>query len=145
MSAKKKKNNWYVIIIGCGRLGSKTAGNLSNAGHSVVVLDNNPDSFDHLPPEFTGFTITGNATEIESLKKAKISQADVVLAFTNKDNINYMVSQVAKEAYNAPHVIARIYDPENKELFSQIDVETIVPMELAETALNKTFSEISEG
>jgi trk system potassium uptake protein TrkA len=139
----KKNVSWYVIIIGCGRLGSKIASNLSNQGHSVVILDRDEKSFDHLTQEFTGFTIVGNATELESLKKAKISKATMVLAFTNKDNINYMVSQVAKEVFNVPHVIARIYDPDNVQLFNQIDVKTIIPMNLAEVALNKTFDEIT--
>lgn len=139
----KKNISWYIIIVGCGRLGSKIASNLSNQGHSVVILDRDEKSFDHLTQEFTGFTIVGNATELESLKKAKISKATMVLAFTNKDNINYMVSQVAKEVFNIPHVIARIYDPDNVQLFNQIDVKTIIPMNLAEIALNKTFNEIT--
>jgi trk system potassium uptake protein TrkA len=54
-----------------------------------------------------------------------------------------MVSQVAKEVFKVPHVIARIYDPDNVQLFNQIDVKTIIPMNLAETALNQTFDEIT--
>ncbi|HPF16227.1 MAG TPA: TrkA family potassium uptake protein [Thermotogota bacterium] len=137
-----KKSNLYIIIIGCGRLGSKIAANLSNKGHSVVVLDKNESSFQHLTQEFTGFSIAGNATEIESLKKAKIDKADMVLALTNNDNINYMVSQVAKEVYQTPHVIARIYNPDNVELFKQINVQVIIPMLLAEIMFNETFEEL---
>jgi len=141
-----KKNNLYIIVVGSGRLGSSIAGNLSNKGHSVVVVDKHESTFEHLTQEFTGFTIVGNATEIESLKKAKIDKADMVLAFTNNDNINYMVSQVAKEVYKIPHVVARIYNPDNVELFKQINVEVIIPMILAETFFNKTFEKlIGEG
>ncbi|MFP4460982.1 MAG: potassium channel family protein [Thermotogota bacterium] len=139
-----KKNNLYIIVVGCGRLGSKIAGNLSNKGHSVVVIDKHEVSFEHLSPEFTGFTIVGNATEIEVLKKAKVDKADMVLAFTNNDNINYMVSQVAKEVYHTPHVIARIYNPDIVELFKQINVKVIIPMILAETFFNKTFEKMME-
>jgi trk system potassium uptake protein TrkA len=137
-----KKTNLYIIVVGCGRLGSKIAGNLSNKGHSVVVVDKHEDSFKHLSQEFTGFSIVGNATEIESLKKAKIDKADMVLAFTNNDNINYMVSQVAKEVYNTPHVVARIYNPDNVPLFKQINVKVIIPMLLAESDFQRTFEEI---
>ncbi len=138
----KKKNNLYIIVVGCGRLGSKIAGNLSNLGHSVVVVDKHETSFEHLTQEFTGFSIVGNATEIESLKKAKIDKADMVLAFTNNDNINYMVSQVAKEVYNIPNVVARIYNPDNVPLFKQINVKVIIPMLLAESVFQKTFEDI---
>ncbi len=137
-----KRNSLYIIIVGCGRLGSTIASNLSNKGHSVVVVDKVESSFDHLTQEFTGFSIVGNATEIVALKKAKIDKADMVLALTNNDNINYMVSQVAKEVYNIETVIARIYNPDNVMLFKQINVRVIIPMLLAENYFNRIFQEI---
>lgn len=137
-----KRNSLYIIIVGCGRLGSTIASNLSNKGHSVVVMDKMESSFDHLTQEFTGFRIVGNATEIVALKKAKIDKADMVLALTDNDNINYMVSQVAKEVYNIENVIARIYNPDNVLLFKQINVRVIIPMLLAENYFNRIFQEI---
>ena len=43
-----------VIIMGCGRVGSRVAGMLDAAGHQVTVLDTNPDSFRRLPDSFRG-------------------------------------------------------------------------------------------
>jgi len=36
----------YIIVIGCGRLGSLLANRLSNEGHSVVAIDVNPGADD---------------------------------------------------------------------------------------------------
>ena len=40
----------YVIIVGCGRVGSELAKLLSSEGHNVVVIDRSPKSFDRLGP-----------------------------------------------------------------------------------------------
>jgi len=140
----KKRKSLYILIVGCGRLGSLSAGILSNQGHSVVVLDTDERNFESLPPEFTGFRIMGDSTEIEVLKEAKISKADLVLAFTDDDNTNYMVSQVAKEVFKVKHVIARVYDPSNLKLFHQFNIKTITPMLLALESLVGTFESIME-
>ena len=63
-----KKNN--AIIIGCGRLGSRTAGELSLDDWDVVVMDNNRDAFRLLPSFFGGSTLQANATDIEKLEEA---------------------------------------------------------------------------
>ncbi len=140
----KKRKSLYILIVGCGRLGSRSAGILSNQGHSVVVLDTDEKHFESLPPEFTGFRILGDCTEIEILKEAKISRADMVLAFTDDDNTNYMVSQVAKEVFKVKNVIARVYDPANLKLFHQFNIKTITPMLLALESLIGTFEAIME-
>ena len=42
----------YVVIMGCGRVGSSVAGRLEQSGHDVAVIDINPDAFRRLGPEF---------------------------------------------------------------------------------------------
>ncbi|MEZ4529301.1 MAG: NAD-binding protein, partial [Desulfobacterales bacterium] len=66
------KNSLYIVIIGCGRLGSHLANRLSGAGHSVVVIDRNEDTFSSLSADFSGFRLTGDATQISVLKQAKL-------------------------------------------------------------------------
>ncbi|MFH1091950.1 MAG: NAD-binding protein, partial [Pseudomonadota bacterium] len=45
-------NSRYIVIVGCGRLGSYLANRLSREGHSVVVIDPNDSTFDDLSPDF---------------------------------------------------------------------------------------------
>jgi len=109
--------NLYIIIIGCGRLGSFLANKLSNEGHSVVVIDINSSSFDSLAPDqFSGFQVEGDATELATLKQAKLDKADVFIGATHDENVNIMAAQIAKNTFNVPKVWVRILDP-GKEPF----------------------------
>lgn len=38
----------YVIILGCGRVGSELAKLLSAEGHNVVIIDKNSESFNRM-------------------------------------------------------------------------------------------------
>ena len=135
MVKARKKRTLYVIIVGCGKMGSIVANEASKEGHNVVVIDKDEKAFENLSPEFSGFTILGDATEVENLRAAKIDKADIVLALTNDDNTNFMVSMIARRVFGVEKVIARVYDPENFELFRQFDINAISPILLMTEAL----------
>ncbi|MFO7882462.1 MAG: TrkA family potassium uptake protein [Kosmotogaceae bacterium] len=126
-----KKKGYYVVIFGSGRLGSRIANWLSGTGNSVVVVDRDEVAFQSLLYEFTGFTITGDATELETFYSAKVDMADFVLVLTSDDNTNVMIGMVAKEYFSVPRVLARVTDPNNIELFSEFGIEIICPTMLA--------------
>jgi trk system potassium uptake protein len=50
----------YVIIVGCGRVGSELANILQKEKHNVVVIDKDPKSFKRLGSNFNGITLAGN-------------------------------------------------------------------------------------
>ncbi len=127
---KKRAESLYMIIVGCGRIGSIVASQMSASGNNVVVIDNREAAFDNLSEEFTGFKILGDATEIVHLKETKIERADVVLALTGDDNTNFMVSTVAKQYFGVKEVIARVNDPDNEDIFKEFDIEVISPTAL---------------
>ena len=121
----------YIIVVGCGRLGSLLANNLSADGHQVVVIDRDERTFDNLHVEFSGFTIGGDAAELDTLRQANIQKADILLACTTEDNVNVMVAQVAREFFDVPHVVARVYDPDLEDTYRSFDIETVSPTQLS--------------
>ena len=121
----------YIVVVGCGRLGSMLASRLSGQGNSVVVIDPYESSFDNLSSDFSGFQITGDASEIEILRSAKVDQADCVLAVTDKDNINLMVAQVARNVFGIGIVIARVFDPAREQIYRDFGIATISPTQLS--------------
>jgi trk system potassium uptake protein TrkA len=125
------KNSLYIVIVGCGRLGSHLANQLSRAGHSVVVIDKNNSTFEDLSAEFSGFRIQGDATQMAILREVKLKNADVFFATTHEDNVNLMVAQVAKKIFDVPHVLARVFDPRREKIFDQLGIETICPTSVA--------------
>jgi len=116
-----------VVIMGCGRVGSRLAGLLDIEGHGVAILDIDAYSFRRLPPDFGGTALVGNGTDEESLKKAGIEEADAFIALTQGDNRNVMASQIAKHIFNVPKVLCRTYDPLRRELFNTLGIETFSP------------------
>lgn len=115
----------YVIIVGCGRVGSELANLLSNEGHNVVVIDKNGASFGRLGGSFNGITLTGNGFDQALLKQAGIEKADAFCAVTNGDNTNLISAQVAKKIFNVPKVIARVYDPQRAHIYAALGMDII--------------------
>jgi trk system potassium uptake protein TrkA len=125
------KNSLYIVIVGCGRLGSLLANRLSHSGHSIVVIDRDEATFNDLSSDYSGFRLEGDATQMAVLKMAKLKNADVLFAATHEDNVNLMVAQVAKKIFHVPHVLARVFDPRREQVFDQLGIETISPTSVA--------------
>ena len=129
----------YIIIVGCGRLGAHVAKMLTRSNNSLVVIDKDESAFTRLTEEFSGFTIEADAIEQETLEKAKIKQADVVVATTDDDNTNIMIAQVAREIYYVPQVMARIYDPSKSAVYEGKGITTICTTILAAEAFSNAL------
>jgi trk system potassium uptake protein TrkA len=129
----------YIVIVGCGRYGSLLANRLSSLGHSIIIIDRRNDAFKALSAEFSGFTITGDASELSILRAAKIDTADCLLSMCNEDTLNLMVTQTAKYVFGVPKVIARVYKPSYESIFRKFGIEIISPIQLALEALVKAL------
>ena len=120
----------YIVIIGCGRLGSGLAMELSNDGHDVVIVDKYAENLERLRSGFNGTRIKGVEIDNDILMEAGIDKADMFLAMTPADNINIMASQIAKDIFKVPRVIARIFDPSREFIYRKLGLQTINPTEL---------------
>ncbi|GAB4546319.1 MAG: hypothetical protein Tsb0014_40780 [Pleurocapsa sp.] len=135
------KKSLYIAVIGCGRLGSILASDLSQQGHEVVVIDRNNSAFNRLTGEFSGFSITGDAAEMNLLQEAKLDQAQVVISVTGKDNLNIMVSQLAKKVFNVPIVLTRILDPAREGIYQKLGLITISTTKISAAAFLETLQQ----
>ncbi|RKX36551.1 MAG: TrkA family potassium uptake protein [Thermotogae bacterium] len=142
-NTKKRTEGLYIVIVGCGRIGSIIASRASSAGTNVVILDKDDNAFEALASDFTGFTITGDATELEYLKEAKTDRANILLALTAEDNTNFMVATVAKYYFGVNKVVARVNEPENEEIFKEFGITIISPTMLMVEQIKSFLS--SEG
>jgi trk system potassium uptake protein len=113
----------YVIIVGCGRVGSQLAHLLSSEGHNVVIIDKEQKSFSRLGSGFNGLSLVGNGFDIALLKQAGIEKADAFCAVTNGDNTNLISAQVAKKIFKVPKVFARIYDPQRAHIYTSLGLD----------------------
>jgi len=131
-----------IVIMGCGRVGTRLAQLFDQEGHEVAVVDLQSRAFGRLGPNFRGQTVTGTGIDEDVLKSLGIEHADVFLAVTNRDNANIMAAQIAKLTFHVPRVIARIYEPDREETFHQMGLETICPTTLIS---NRIYEVLSSG
>jgi trk system potassium uptake protein TrkA len=133
----------YIIIVGCGKVGSNLAKELSVNNHDVVVIDSDPDKFSQLGSGFNGKTILGVPIDEDILLEAGIEKADAVAAVSPDENINIMVSQIAKEIFHVPRVIPRIYDPDRDIFFQQLGLNTMCLTGIAVAHVKKILEQKS--
>ena len=114
-----------VIIVGCGKLGAGLARNLIKKGHKVTVIDKEKESFNLLGKDFMGETIVGIGFDKDILEKAQIRMTDAIVACSKSDEANALIGRLAKNYYQVPRVISRLYDPRKAEIYRTLGIQTI--------------------
>lgn len=130
----------YVLVAGCGRLGANIASVLSAQGKDVVVLDVANTAFRKLSPDYGGFSIEGDATDLAMLERAGIEKAGIVVAATNDDNTNVMIAQIASKIFAVPKVISRLYDTEKEIVYQDYPIRLIYPSRLSISEFEKLMA-----
>lgn len=120
----------YIIVVGCGRLGSYLALNLSDLGHDVCVIDRDGKKLEVLGEGFNGKRIAGIEFDSDNLSEGGIEGADALLAVSSDDNINITVSLVANSIYHVPKIIARVNDPNRCNIYKMLHISVINPVQL---------------
>jgi trk system potassium uptake protein len=131
----------YIIIVGCGRLGSTLAKELSDAEYDVSVVDSDVKKIDALGSGFNGLCVKGIEFDLDILEEAGIKQADYFVAATPDDNLNITASLIAKKIFNIPRIIARIKEPKKKSIYDSLEIETINPTEISAFILKSRIEE----
>jgi len=118
----------YLLIAGGGKVGANFARLLLQDGrHEVTLIEQRRDRFERLEQELEHHVILGDATEIHVLERAGIARPpDVVAALTGDDEDNMVISQLSREKYGVPKVIARVNDPRNQAHFDLLGVSPTV-------------------
>ncbi|MGN6090575.1 MAG: potassium channel family protein [Actinomycetes bacterium] len=115
----------HVVIMGCGRVGSTLAHSLEDAGHSVAIIDQDPEAFRRLGSTYEGRRVTGVGFDRETLRESGIEEADAFAAVSSGDNSNILAARVARETFGVQRVVARIYDPRRAEVYQRLGIPTV--------------------
>ena len=128
----------FILIVGCGRVGSAVAQRALAAGHEVSVMDSDPLSHERLDKDQTtswedsgGQFTVGTALEQDGLIQAGIDRADVFLAATSGDNTNLVIAQIAQRRFKVPRVVVRVADPGRAAWYGKQGLLTICPTQVA--------------
>ena len=128
----------FILIVGCGRVGSAVAKRALDAGHDVSVMDSDPLSHERLDKDQTttwedsgGQFTVGAVLELDGLIEAGIERADVFLAVTRGDNTNLVIAQIAQRRFNVARVVVRVADPGRASWYAEQGLLTISPTQVA--------------
>jgi len=111
--------------MGCGRTGSTLAQMVEVRGHTVAVVDQNPDAFRRLGSRFEGRRVVGLGFDRDTLLEAGIQDAYAFAAVSSGDNSNILAARVARETFGVAKVVARIYDPGRAEVYQRLGIPTV--------------------
>lgn len=115
----------HVVIGGYGRVGRYLASMLEERGHSVAVIDRSERAFAGAGSDIRGRRIAGEVFDRDTLVKAGIERADAYAAVTSGDNSNIVSARIARERFNVPCVVARIYDPRRAVIYERFGIPTV--------------------
>ena len=132
------------LIIGGGKVGSYLGLALSSAGHTITIVEADPDKAQGLGDRSRFLVLTGDGTEVDVLNRADAARSDWVLGVTGKDEANLVACQLAK-TLGAKRVIARLNDPRNRATFVALNVPVVAVTDLIADVISQEVQvEISE-
>ena len=114
-----------MIVVGCGRVGSELALRLERDGHTVGIIDKNARAFRRLPEDYAGRTVVGFGFDRDHLAQAGVAEAGALAAVTSGDNSNILTARIARENFQIPNVVARIYDPRRALIYQRLGIPTV--------------------
>ena len=147
-----------ILIVGAGIVGYNLAQELSHEGHDIAIVDQNPERVRRITDTLDVMAVEGNACLPSVLMKAGIKSSEMLIAVTEKDEINLLSCFLASR-FEVPKRFARlrnmeftakdsIFSPE--EIFidqainpGQIIVETI--LKILETPGVVSVAEFADG
>lgn len=130
-----------IIVVGSGRLGATIATKMSENGHEVIIIDNDPDSFRKLNDSFSGYELVGDGTDISVLESANIATTPTVVLTTDSDNTNIFIAHVCFYMFDTPNIYVRLTDNDKGTLFENTTIQTIYPFKLSLNAFLEMVGE----
>lgn len=97
-----------VIVCGAGQVGFNIAKQLAAEHNDVTVIDQNAELIRKISDTLDVQGMTGHAAHPDVLERAGASDADMIIAVTQNDEVNMIACQVAHSLFNLPMKVARI-------------------------------------
>ena len=100
----------HIIIVGCGKVGRTLADQLQEEDTDLTLIDTDPDVINNLTEDIDAMGIVGNGASINTLMKAGVKTADIMIAVTASDELNLLCCLIAQKTGHC-QTIARVRNP----------------------------------
>lgn len=122
----KSLNVKRVLIIGYNNITSKLVRALNKRGVEVRIIEQSKEMAEKAAATLDkALVFQGDATDEETLDQAGISETDYLIALTEDDETNVLVSLLAKEK-KVPHVATITQKPQYNRVIQKIGIDTSI-------------------
>lgn len=133
-----------MLIIGGGKVGSYLANSLIDDGHTITIIEADPDRARGLSDRSRALVLGGDGTKVDVLNRADAARSDWVLGVTGRDEANLVACQLAR-TLGAKRVIARLNDPRNRPTFDALKLPVVAVTDLIANVISQEVQvEVSE-
>jgi trk system potassium uptake protein TrkA len=95
------------VVLGAGEVGFHLARLLSEAGHEVVVVEQDGARSERVADELDVAVVQGNCAHLPVLEQAEVAKAELLLAVSSSDEANLVASLLAKRL-GASRTVVRV-------------------------------------
>ena len=99
-----------IVIAGCGKVGLTLAEQLCRENHAVTLIDTDMERLEDAVNSLDVQAISGNATSHQTLLEAGVKEADLLIAVTDRDEVNMLSCLIGKKVGGC-QTMARVRDP----------------------------------
>jgi trk system potassium uptake protein TrkA len=92
---------------------------LTAARNEVTLIDQDDEVVENVKGKLRAQVLLGDACAPDTLEEAGSLKADILIACTDGDEDNLVISLLAKRQFDVPKVVARVNDPDNRWLFTE--------------------------
>lgn len=132
-----------VIVAGHDRLGIVMADMLSDAGHDVLIVDEDGRRVRSFPGDLVARpnveVFVANPTLDDTMVAMDIRTADLFVAALRTPAENGLVSLKAKMTYGVPQVLAVVTSDALRKIYEGFGIRTVNPYTLAMSDLHETL------
>ncbi len=132
-----------VMIVGGGAVGYIVARDLERSGVELCLIEQDPERAAWLSEQLSRtLVLEGDGTDLELLEAENIEETDVLVAVTNNDEKNLLVSLLAKQV-GVEKVITRVGRSENRPLFERVGID--IPLTPRQAAVREVIHHLAPG
>ncbi len=125
----------FIIIVGGGKLGRYLCKELIKKEHSLVLVEQDQEIAELIKQKYKIEVVVGDGSRKETLEKAGVEEADLLLAVTRDDQDNMVICQLAERQFNVARTLTTVNTPGNEKLFNWLGVNVAISSASVLTAL----------
>lgn len=133
-----------IVFIGAGSVAVEATKELVQAGHDVIMIENDKTRIDQISEGLDCGLLYGDGCNPEILREAYPEGTDVLFSLTKNDQVNILSSLIAK-TLGFKRVITSIADSEYETICKELGLKNvIVPVRTISQHLQTIVSEIEQ-